>query len=242
MDIRKNNVVNTAAYAAVALGTIAGELSGSHLLVYICKPLLMVILSSWFYFKSRRVGDRFTILIQAGLFFSLVGDVALMFQHLDQFNFLIGLGAFLVAQLCYTFAFAHHLVNTPETQPWIGWTLAAGILFYGVLFGMALVPSVDEGIQVPVVVYAIAITAMGVVAALRHGRTYRRSFLLVLAGAALFIASDSILATNRFIWPLEHAKWSVMLTYAAGQYLIVAGCLAHVLDPGEIRRKAALTT
>lgn len=242
MDIRKNDLLNGIAYGAAALGTIIGEATGAQVLVYVCKPLLMIILSSWFFFKSRRVGDRFTILVQAGLFFSLIGDVALMFQHVDQFNFLIGLGAFLIAQLCYTIAFAHHLANGTEGFSVVPWLVATGMLFYGVLFGMALVPRVDETVRIPVVVYAIAITCMGITAALRYGRTFLRSFLLVLCGAVFFIASDSILAMNRFIEPLDHAKWSVMLTYAIGQYLIVSGCLAHVLDPVEIRRKAALTT
>ena len=28
---------------------------------------MMMVLGSWFFFNSRRVGDRFTLLIQAGL-------------------------------------------------------------------------------------------------------------------------------------------------------------------------------
>jgi hypothetical protein len=34
----------------------------------------------------------------------------------------------------------------------------------------------------------------------------------------------------------------VMLTYGLAQVLIAGGCLTHVLDPEEIRRRAALTT
>ena len=48
--------------------------------------------------------------------------------------------------------------------------------------------------------------------------------------------------SNRFMLPLEHAEWSILLTYAIAQYLIAAGCLVHVLDPEEIRRKALLNT
>jgi len=47
---------------------------------------------------------------------------------------------------------------------------------------------------------------------------------------------------NRFMKSLPHAEWSIMLTYAAGQFLIAAGALAHVLDPEELRRKAVLNT
>src|SRR5688500_3399152 len=99
MDIRKNNVVNGIAFLLATIGAIVGGSQNIQLLVYICRPLMLIVLSSWFFFNSRRVGDRFTLLIQVGLFFSLVADIALMFQHLDQFNFLIALGAYLIAFL-----------------------------------------------------------------------------------------------------------------------------------------------
>ncbi len=63
-----------------------------------------------------------------------------------------------------------------------------------------------------------------------------------MIGSFFFIASNSFLATNRFMQPLDHAGWSILLTYAIAQYLIVSGSLMHVLDPEEIRRKAALST
>ncbi|MEO8590152.1 MAG: lysoplasmalogenase [Flavobacteriales bacterium] len=243
MDYRKNNLVNGVVYGLATLGTIIGEMTGRHWLVYICKPAMMVILSSWFFFSSRRVGDRFTLLIQAGLFFSLVGDVALMLQHLDEFNFLIGLGAFLIAQLCYTMAFAQNIANVGGPQGvLISTVLAVGVIAYGYFFASDLLPKVDEGIMVPVALYAVVITLMGIGAAYRFGRTFLRSFLLVFFGALLFIASDSILAINRFSHQLGHAEWSVLITYAAAQFLIALGCLRHVLDPGEIRRRAAMTT
>ena len=202
---------------------------------------MMVILSSWFFFNSRRVGDRFTLLVQAGLFFSLIGDVALMFQHLDEFNFLIGLGAFLIAQLCYTLAFAQNIADAPGGQGLlISSSLTVLLIVYGSIFGSMVLESADEAVLVPVGIYAVAITLMGIAAALRFGRTYLPSFILVFVGALFFIASDSILATARFMRPVTHASWSVLLTYAIAQYLIARGCLRHVLDPEEIRRRAAL--
>lgn len=243
MDIRKNTMANGVAYGLATIGAIIGEITDAHMLVYICKPAMMVILSSWFYFNSRRMGDRFTLLIQAGLFFSLVGDIAMMLQHLDEFNFLIGLGSFLIAQLCYMMAFAHNIGSVGGPQGvLISIVLAVGIIAYGYFFASGLMPKVDESILLPVLLYAIVITLMGVGAAFRFGRTYLRSFLLVFFGAMLFITSDSILAINRFSRPLDHAGWSVMITYAAAQFLIALGCLKHVLDPEEIRRREALTT
>lgn len=243
MDIKRSNLINGAVYAAATLGTIIGERRGMHGLVYVCKPLMMVVLGSWFFFNSRRFGDRFTLLIQAGLFFSLLGDLALMFDHVDQFYFLIGLGAFLIAQICYTLGFAQNIAdagNSPGLL--IGLFMSAIIITYGVIFGLDLLDHADETLLVPVGIYTVAITLMGVAAALRFGRTYLPSFIMVMAGALLFITSDSILATHRFVRVVDHASWSVLLTYAAAQYLIARGCLRHVLDPEEVRRRAALNT
>ncbi len=243
MDLRKNTPVNLTVYGLAVVGTMAGEVTGSHGLVYVCKPLMMLVLSSWFYFNSRRVGDRFTLLIQAGLLFSLIGDVALMFQHLDEFNFLIGLGAFLIAQLCFAMGFLQNIVETgPARGGLISGLIAVGLISFGYFFASELIPAVDEMIAVPVAIYTIAITLMGIAAAFRLGRTFLRSFLFTQVGALLFITSDSLLATDRFMRPLDHAAWSVILTYAIAQVLIASGALMHVLDPEEIRRKAALST
>lgn len=243
MDIRKNTVINGAAYGLALLGAVIGGMTGHQSLVYICKPALMVVLSSWFFFNSRRVGDRFTLLVQAGLFFSLVGDVALMLVHLDRFNFLIGLGAFLVARLCYALAFGLNIAEAgPGGNILVPSLLAAGIAAYGFFHAYDLMPYVDDVVAMPVIVYICAISLMGMLAAFRFSRTYMRSFVLVMVGVALFIASDSIMVANRFVKPLAHAEWSIALTYGLGQFLIAAGALAHVLAPEELRRKAALST
>jgi len=243
MDIRKNTPLNLGLYGLATLGTIVGDMTGTQVLTYLCKPLMMLILSGWFFFKSRRVGDRFTLLVQAGLFFSLIGDVALMMQHVDDFNFLIGLGAFLVAQLCYTIGFVQNIADVgPARGGLISSVIAVLLVAYGYFFAGKLIPAVDEGITIPVGIYAVAITLMGVAASFRLGRTFLSSFLLTFIGAVFFVLSDSLLAIDRFLQPLDHASWSVILSYAIAQVLIVYGALVHVLDPEEIRRKAALST
>jgi len=243
MDLLKNTPINLMVYGFAALGTIVGGSLDNAAVVLVCKPLMMIVLSSWFYYNSRRVGDRFTLLIQAGLFFSFIGDVALMFQERDEFNFLIGLAAFLIAQLCYAMAFIHNIMETgPARGTLISALLGVGLITFGYFFASSLMPYLDEYVVVPIVIYTVAICLMGVAAAFRLGRTYIKSFLSVFIGALLFITSDSILATNTFHHPLDHAKWSVILTYAVAQVLIASGALRHVLDPEEIRRKAALST
>ncbi len=243
MDPKKNLALNGTIYLLALIGTCVAGLKHWHTLEFICKPLLMIVLSSWFFFNSRRVGDRFTLLIQAGLFFSLIGDVALMFSYVDDFNFLVGLGAFFLAQLCYAFAFAQNIADVGGADGvLVSILIAVAIGTYAFFFAWDLMPSVEDGLELPVIAYVVALSLMGILAGFRFRRTYPRSFWLIFLGALLFICSDSILAYNRFRFPVPWADLWIMITYGAAQFMIAAGTLAHVLDPDQLRRKEVLTT
>jgi uncharacterized membrane protein YhhN len=54
--------------------------------------------------------------------------------------------------------------------------------------------------------------------------------LSVSVGALLFFASDSILAWDRFLNPLPHARFRVMLTYHLGQIGIILGAMLHAIS------------
>ena len=241
MDITRDHRVNIAAYVLAVIGCATAVATGRHGIEYISKPLMMVILSSWFFFNSRRYGDRFTLFIQAGLFFSLIGDVALMFQHLDEFFFLIGLGAFLIAHLCYCIAFIHNIAEVGGGDGLITSSgIGIAITLFAVLFSWRLTPQLDEDMMVPVVTYVVIIACMAMLAGFRWMRTFPRSFWMVMAGAVLFMLSDSLLATNRFIRRRYWLPGVIIVMYAAAQFLIAAGALEHVLDPDSIRRKQAM--
>ena len=218
-------------YVLALAGTCLAQWAGWRGLEYACKPLLLAVLSAWFYLNSRRHGDRSTVLVRGALFFPWRGDEGLRFVHRDGFFFLVGLGCFLLAQLCYGFAFAQNIGETGglEGLPTAA-LFALGIGAYAFFFGWDLMPAVDEGMQLPVTAYMVAITSMGMLAAFRWQRTWPRSLWLVFIGALLFMASDSVLAWDRFRTPLSWASLGVMLPYAAGQLLIAAGALAHVRD------------
>jgi uncharacterized membrane protein YhhN len=49
------------------------------------------------------------------------------------------------------------------------------------------------------------------------------TYVPVLLGSLLFIASDSLLALNEFTDYINHAGLGVMTTYIAAQFLIVTG-------------------
>jgi uncharacterized membrane protein YhhN len=71
----------------------------------------------------------------------------------------------------------------------------------------------------PVLAYLVVISVL-VIVACASGRPF------ALAGAALFYASDAILATDRFVRPRRWARLATHVTYHAGQALLVLSLLA----------------
>ena len=69
------------------------------------------------------------------------------------------------------------------------------------------------------------ILLMMVTALMRKGSVNKLSYSLVITGALLFLASDSILAINKFAFKIPYASIWIMLTYAFAQYFILKGIL-----------------
>jgi uncharacterized membrane protein YhhN len=94
-------------------------------------------------------------------------------------------------------------------------------MVYGFLIGFVMIPNLGN-MLVPVVTYLLVIVAMGVLAALSGVNHW-----LVVAGACLFIASDSLIAVNRFIAPVPNSSLLIMVTYYPAQLLITTGASLH---------------
>ncbi|GAK02650.1 putative membrane protein [Geomicrobium sp. JCM 19037] len=147
------------------------------------------------------------VLVMIGVTVCTVADVAIAY------SFIAGLVIFLIGHLFYIPAFWHARKREANR------VFAVGIIFiYIVLIGFfiirALVESGDMSMVVPVVLYIGVIGSMGITAMLTRNR-------LVIFGAALFIISDSFLAWNRFVEPLELSHVLIMATYYSAQYFIV---------------------
>jgi uncharacterized membrane protein YhhN len=61
----------------------------------------------------------------------------------------------------------------------------------------------------------------------RKAKVSQESFYLVLAGAMLFVISDSAIAVNKFGNHFEYSDTLIMSTYIFAQYLILKGYLAQ---------------
>jgi len=193
---------------------------------FICKPLLMLSLLSYFW---QTIGGKLTYFsrcITIALFFSWAGDIFLLFK--GEGFFMAGLGSFLVAHVLYLCAYSDTTaVGRKRLLSQKPYLLLPFLVYLGVFYAF-LYPNL-AGLAVPVAVYATVLTAMGVLALNRYQHTSQASFQWIMLGAMLFIVSDSLLSLNLFIWKgsLYLGGFWVMLTYISAQYAIVYGAIAH---------------
>ena len=138
--------------------------------------------------------------IVVALVFSMLGDVFLM---LPSDLFVPGLASFLLAHVAYTIGFRSFEL----------WALIVVIVATAVVAARIL-RNADRELRLPVAVYIVAIVAM-VTSAFSTGDG------LAIAGAALFYASDTTIAWNRFVAPKRWADLFIIVTYHVGQAALV---------------------
>ncbi|WOX04181.1 lysoplasmalogenase [Microbulbifer pacificus] len=164
----------------------------------------------WLAAQRLTGGTRALCLLALGL--SALGDVLLAIPFAN--HFLFGLGAFLLAQLTYTVTFAR---SGKLSLCLAGRAFA--VLVAVVLLGNQVLPGAGE-LALPVGLYILAISAMAISAA-----AHRSGSSLLFAGALTFMASDALIAINRFVDPVPLAGTWIMLTYYAAQALLVVGLI-----------------
>jgi uncharacterized membrane protein YhhN len=184
------------------------------------KPLLMPTLILYFAKSKDKISFSGGLIIFA-LLFSWFGDIFLMFQSDTEIMFLFGLVSFLFAHIMYLWAF--QLLSDSKRRNPIQFAISASLVIYAILLALLLWPGLGN-MEIPVVIYAAVISCMGISAVFRNGPGYN----LVLLGALSFIASDSILAYNKFFMAIEHGGVYIMATYLLGQLLIVMGSLKFI--------------
>jgi alkenylglycerophosphocholine hydrolase len=151
-------------------------------------------------------------LIGLGLIFSGAGDVVLELPAKGVF--VPGLLLFLMAQVIYIFAFFRKPLLDKQRI-----AVGTGFLAYGIVMGGLLVPNLGP-MRIPVMAYLLVITAMGLSAVLGSENS-----TILVAGAILFILSDSLIAVNRFLVPIPTAGFWIMITYYPAQFLIARGSI-----------------
>lgn len=176
------------------------------------KPLTTILIIVFCLFQIPEVSPWYKYLILSGLFFSLIGDIFLM---LPSDRFISGLISFLIAHFFYISAFSG--VS--------GWHLNIIYLVPVFLYTAFLLKVVLPGVgskKIPVIIYAVVLSLFLWQSAGRLHFSFDHSALLALAGAILFVISDSILAYTRFTKKFRFSQELKMIAYWSAQVLIAA--------------------
>jgi len=185
------------------------------------KPVLIPLLGFGVYFHPR---FPFRNNLLAGLFFSWIGDIILLFADIGEIYFIMALVAFLIAHLAYCALFNKQNTGEMHLNKIVFGIGSIIIALYFIGMVCFLMPNLGT-LKIPVIVYACVISIMLLFAFNGYLIWKKRAALLILLGALVFVLSDSILAINKFSKPIEKSSFFIMLTYLVAQYLIVIGVL-----------------
>ncbi|MDT8992989.1 lysoplasmalogenase [Curvibacter sp. APW13] len=209
--------------AASSLATLSSlKLLDLHLVL---KPIPMAVAMLFVAVRAHSAGGlaRNDLLLLAALLFSLGGDVFLM---LPGNYFIPGLASFLVAHLFYIALFR-------QGMPWFA-SRRGLIAVLG--FGATMYAILWSHLPDPVLAGAVGayVTVISLMASQAIGRAKvlgTRDARWVAVGTCIFMASDSLIAVNKFLTPIPLESLWILITYFAAQFLIV-----HFMPAG---RKAA---
>jgi uncharacterized membrane protein YhhN len=188
------------------------------------KPLLVIALSGYFIASIKGQGKKLRMWILLALFFSWIGDILLMFVPKNEFFFLLGLSAFLLAHIFYIVFF--HKVRVRESIRGNGWLLLIVIVYYASL--LSFLSDYLGEMNLPVKIYGVIISFMFMLALHMLFLKNKRTGLLMMLGALLFVISDSVLAVNKFYRAFEGAGFLIMITYGLAQLLIAEGAARYI--------------
>ena len=196
-----------------ALLTIRAEYRGPRWQVYLFKPLTTALIFAIALDRAPAGPRAYAIAILIGLLCSLAGDIFLM---LPADRFIAGLVSFLLAHIAYIVAFS---TAPGATLSWRSAALLFPLLLYGAVVFRRLRPTLGA-LAPPVLVYMLVIIVMAWRALDLWAQVRTPSALAAALGALLFVASDSLLALNRFAGKFAAAQALVLGTYYTAQWLI----------------------
>jgi uncharacterized membrane protein YhhN len=199
---------------------------------YISKGLITVLLLAFFITEVRsfatKAVSKYVTLLCCGLVFSFLGDEFLVKDN--SLHFMLGLASFLTAHIFYILFFyrIHSFKNKSTPLFWISIII---ILSYVVTLNYLFNANVTaQGLTIPVLLYSVVLGTMAF-AAININNTAKRSenfASYITAGAVFFVASDSMLAFNKFYLATPLPGFYIMLTYCIAQFFIVMGAVRFI--------------
>jgi uncharacterized membrane protein YhhN len=185
---------------------------------FVLKALIIPWLIIIFAISLKPFNNRFNTLMFFGLICSWAGDMTL------QFYFIPGLIFFLLTHIMYLTVFfmtpGRSMIFTRRLY------LLIPVILYGAGICYFLYDDLGE-MKFPVIIYTLVILTMLAGAINRKEKVNTISYWLVLAGAILFVLSDSALAIHKFSLNFNYSGIVIMSTYLAAQYLITIGFITQ---------------
>lgn len=197
-------------FIIVCILDLIGIYLGQSILIFIAKPLLMITLFWYYAVNAKRINKLFV----AGLFFSFLGDVLLLGS--GELYFILGLLFFLIAHVFYIIMVVKLLKSTKLPQVLIA-SIPYLLIFY---FLLNILYSGLRDMKIPVIVYAITITVLGISSLSLFLQNKTKTHLVLVFGVLIFIISDSVLALNMFYKEQAIYPLLIISTYVIAQYLI----------------------
>ena len=218
----------TALCAAITILASTGALPAP--LVFAFKPLttLLILAFAWPRGAGAPKQRRF---IRIGLALSLIGDVFLLWP---KEGFLPGLVAFLLAHLAYIAAFTLPVRLAARPIVFVGYAALALLIL------AQLWPGIPGALRAPVVAYVVCLATMAAQALVWwRSSAVRAAADAPLArwaaiGGVLFMASDSLLAINKFAVALPLSSLWILATYWLAQW-----CIASALQSRRVSSSIA---
>jgi uncharacterized membrane protein YhhN len=183
-------------------------------------PTLILYIFCQNFFKTASIEKWFVISAMIG---SVLGDILLSFDKL----FIIGMLAFMTTHIFNIIMFNKiNSIGKPKSKKFLIYTflLLAFCVFIYFRLNAAMGPLIY-----PILVY-MALICSAALMAIHAGfdeKTKLISKLFWLPGMLFFIASDAVLAFNKFSWSVHHPVKNIglitMLTYGLAQLMLAKG-------------------
>ena len=197
-------------FFTISILDVIGIISKVDWIRYLFKPLIILSLIALYCYSVAKVNKWYII----ALIFSFMGDVLL----LNKFNyFLFGIGSFLITQVLFIKIIAGQLEKSALKLKIIA-VLPFSVFYMALMY---ILRGKLEEFFLPVAIYGITISVFGTVSLLNYlisKKSITSKYLLY--GAIIFIASDSMIALNKFYEPHIFYPAAIIITYIMAQYLI----------------------
>lgn len=211
-------------YLLLLMLHLFAQLLGYTSIQYGSKLILLPLLMLYFYvqpFFADAPKHKYLILI--GLFGSFLGDAFL----LTDAYFIPGMIAFMTTHI-FNILFFNKVngVGQPKSKKWIGVFIL--LAFFCAFIFIQLKDAMGVLIY-PILVYMVLICFSALMALQAEGNIKASviSNLFWFPGMLFFIASDAVLAFNKFYWssqsPIDNIGLVTMATYGIAQLLLVKG-------------------